>query len=78
MITGAAATAVAAVARAQTDPQRTADADTRLADAPAAPGTTITVERRGDIVLIGLNRPFIQNRLDPPTRVRLAEVFYQY
>jgi enoyl-CoA hydratase len=25
-----------------------------------------------------LNRPFIQNRLDPPSRVRLAEVFYEY
>jgi enoyl-CoA hydratase/carnithine racemase len=36
------------------------------------------VERRGDIVLVGLNRRFIQNRIDPPTRMRLAETFYQY
>lgn len=36
---------------------------------------TITAERRDDIVLIGLNRPFIQNRLDPPSRARLSEVF---
>jgi enoyl-CoA hydratase/carnithine racemase len=35
-------------------------------------------KRGDDIALVGLNRPFIQNRLDPPTRVRLAEVFYQY
>jgi len=24
------------------------------------------------------NRPFIQNRIDPPTRMRLAATFYQY
>jgi len=79
LLTGAAATAVAAVARAQTPPQAPPAApETRLADAPVGPNTTITVERRDEIVLIGLNRPFIQNRLDPPTRVRLAEVFYQY
>jgi len=36
------------------------------------------LERRGDIALIGLNRPFIQNRLDPPARTRLAEIFFQY
>ena len=29
-------------------------------------------------MLVGLNRPFIQNRVDPPTRARLAQVFYQY
>ena len=51
---------------------------TSLGDAPANATTTITVERRDDIVLVGLNRPFIQNRLDPATRVRLAEVLFQY
>jgi hypothetical protein len=51
---------------------------TTLADAPLGPTVTVTVERRGDIVLVGLNCPFIQNRLDPPTRIRLAETFYQY
>jgi enoyl-CoA hydratase len=49
-----------------------------MPDAPLSPTTTITVERRGQIVLIGLNRPFIQNRLDPATRARLAQTFYQY
>ena len=39
-----------------------------LADVPLNASATITVERRADIALIGLNRPFIQNRLDPPTR----------
>jgi enoyl-CoA hydratase/carnithine racemase len=51
---------------------------TTLANAPLASAVTVTVERRGDIVLVGLNRPFIHNRIDPPTRLRLAETFYQY
>ena len=77
LITGAALAAAATVARAATQtpaPEPT----TTLADVPASASATITVERRSDIVLIGLNRPFIQNRLDPPTRVRLAETLYQY
>jgi enoyl-CoA hydratase/carnithine racemase len=77
LIGGAAMTAVAAVAGAQTPTPAIQEA-TRLVDVPLTGTTTISVERRGDIVLIGLNRPFIQNRLDPPTRARLAEVFYQY
>ena len=77
LFTGAAMTAVAAVARAQSQTAPAA-AVTRLADMPLSASATVTVERRGDIALIGLNRPFIQNRLDPPTRVRLAEAFYQY
>jgi enoyl-CoA hydratase len=35
---------------------------TTLADVPLGPAVTLIVERRGDIVLVGLNRPFIQNR----------------
>jgi enoyl-CoA hydratase len=74
LFTGAAMTAVAAVARAQDQ----APAAARLVDVPLTASATVTVERRGDIVLVGLNRPFIQNRIDPPTRLRLAETFYQY
>ncbi|HEV3059338.1 MAG TPA: enoyl-CoA hydratase-related protein [Vicinamibacterales bacterium] len=77
VLTGAAMTAVAAVARAQ-DQTQPAALVTRLADVPLSATATVTVERRGDVALIGLNRPFIQNRIDPPTRVRLAEAFYQY
>ncbi len=51
---------------------------TRLTDAPLAPGVTVTVERREDIVLVGLNRPSIQNRVDPSTRLRLGEIYYQF
>jgi enoyl-CoA hydratase/carnithine racemase len=77
LIAGAAASAVAAVTRTQAQ-SPAAEPQTRLADALPGTNATITVERRDDIVLVGLNRPFIQNRLDPPSRVRLAEVFYQY
>jgi enoyl-CoA hydratase/carnithine racemase len=77
LIAGAAAAAAGAVARAQ-QPPPPAEPATRLADVPLGDGATITAERREDIVLIGLNRPFIQNRLDPATRVRLSEVLYQY
>ena len=77
LLTGAALTAVAAAARVQTQTQP-AEPVTTLADTPPSSSTVVTVERRGQIVLIGLNRPSIQNRLDPPTRVRVAETFYQY
>src|SRR5438046_2444728 len=77
LLKGTALLAVAATARAQGQAPA-AEPVTTLADAPLGSSVTVTVERRGDIVLVGLNRPFIQNRLDPPTRLRLAEVFYQY
>ena len=77
LIGAGAVSAVAAVARAQTPPTP-GSPETQLANVPLSAAVTITVERRDDIVLIGLNRPFIQNRLDPPSRVRLAEVFYGY
>src|SRR5215212_3189001 len=68
--------AVAATTCAQDQPARPPAAT--LADVLLAPTVTVTIERRGDIVLVGLNRTFIQNRIDPPTRLRLAETFYQY
>jgi hypothetical protein len=75
LIKGTAALAVAATARAQGQPP--AEQATTLADVPLGPSVTVTVERRGDIVLVGLNRPFIHNRIDPPTRLRLAATYYQ-
>ena len=78
LITGAALTAAAAAARAQGPPPSAEPATTTLADIPLSSSVTLTVERRGQIALVGFNRPFIQNRLDPPTRLRLAETLYQY
>ena len=77
LITGAALTAAAAAVRAQSQPPG-AEPATTLADVPLGGSATVTVERRGDIALVGLNRPSIQNRIDPPTRTRLAEAFYRY
>jgi enoyl-CoA hydratase len=76
LIQGAALVAVAAArtARAQQPPA----GDTRLTDVPLTTSTTISVERRGEIVLVGINRPSIQNRIDPPTRTLLAQAFYRY
>jgi enoyl-CoA hydratase len=80
LLSGVAMTAAAAVVRAQNQAASPAAAppSTTMLDVPVGASVTITVERRGDIALIGLNRPFIQNRLDPPTRLRLAQAFYQY
>ena len=77
LLKGTAMLAVAATAHAQ-NPTPAEPLATTLADAPIGPSVTITVERRGDIVLVGFNRPFIQNRLDPPTRARLGATFFQY
>ena len=76
LIKGTAMLAVTVTARAQGQPP--AEPVTTLADVALGASVTVTVERRGDIVLVGLNRPFIQNRIDPPTRTRLAETLYQY
>jgi enoyl-CoA hydratase/carnithine racemase len=53
-------------------------AQTSLAPVPLGPAVTLTVERRGMIALVGFNRPQIFNRIDPPTRAKLGEVFYQF
>ena len=53
-------------------------AETKMADIPPSPTAKITVERRGQIVLIGINRPYIYNRIDPETYVGLAKALYQY
>ena len=77
LLKGTAMLAMAATARAQSQPPLS-DAATTLADVRLGPSVAVTVERRGDIVLVGLNRPFIQNRIDPPTRARLGATLYQY
>jgi enoyl-CoA hydratase len=46
-------------------------------DAPG-PAGKVTVERRDSIVLIGINRPEIANRIDPETYLALARALYQY
>ena len=55
-----------------------ASPEVKLEDVLAGPNTKLTIERRGRIVLLGINRPYIQNRIDPETFEKLAEAYYQY
>ncbi|KRR24360.1 enoyl-CoA hydratase-related protein [Bradyrhizobium retamae] len=41
-------------------------------------GAKITIERRGRILLIGINRPYAHNRIDPEAYHALAKVYYDY
>jgi enoyl-CoA hydratase/carnithine racemase len=50
----------------------------RMADAPRTPTTEVTIERRSQIVLIGINRPEVHNRVDPETYSGLGKAFYRY
>jgi enoyl-CoA hydratase len=50
----------------------------RMADIPLSPAAKITVERRGEIVLIGVNRPQIYNRFDPGAFFGLAKAYYDF
>ena len=51
---------------------------TTLKDIPPGPSVKLTIERRGQIVLLGINRPNIQNRIDPETSESLGRAFYDY
>jgi enoyl-CoA hydratase/carnithine racemase len=78
VLTAAATTAAAAIVRAQAPATPAGPASTTLTDVPLAEGTTLTVERRDDIVLVGINRQAAHNRLDGATRRRLGQVLYAY
>ena len=58
--------------------QQTDTPATALQDVPLSSGAKVTIERRGQIVLFGINRPYILNRIDPETYEKLAEAYYQY
>ena len=74
LLTGVVVTAAGADLRAG----HTGAGRTTLENIPLGPAVTITVERRGQIALVGINRPAIQNRIDPQTRLRLNEALYRY
>jgi Enoyl-CoA hydratase/isomerase len=50
----------------------------RMAGIPLSPEAKITVERRGEIVLIEVNRPQISNRFDPEAFFGLAKAYYGF
>jgi enoyl-CoA hydratase/carnithine racemase len=52
--------------------------EVHMSDIPLSANTKITVERRGAIVLIGINRPSIQNRIDPEAFVGLSRAYCDY
>jgi enoyl-CoA hydratase/carnithine racemase len=45
--------------------------------APGAPGK-VAVEQRKDILLIGIDRPASQNRIDAPTLIGLGKTFWRF
>ncbi len=51
---------------------------TRLAEAQLGPNTKLTIELRDQVALFGINRPYIQNRIDPETFQALAKAYYDY
>jgi enoyl-CoA hydratase len=52
--------------------------EVRMVEIPFSATAKVTVERRRQIVLIGINRPYIHNRVDPETYAGLAKAYYQY
>ncbi|WP_081977421.1 crotonase/enoyl-CoA hydratase family protein [Dickeya undicola] len=56
----------------------TAPQPSTLEEVPLESNTTLSIERRGQVALLGLNRPSIQNRIDPETFQALARAIYDY
>jgi enoyl-CoA hydratase/carnithine racemase len=74
LMAAAAASGIALVAQASAQPALGG----KLADVPLAPGVRCTVERRGQIVLLGINRPEVFNRMDPEGSHALAMALTGY
>src|ERR1700739_4066328 len=70
--------AAAPIAEAGDPSTEPADSRTHLAEVPLASGATVTIERRGPVALFGVNRPHIQNRIDPETFQALAKAYHDY
>ena len=49
-----------------------------MVDIPLSPEAKITITRRGQIVLIGINRPQIFNRIDPEAFYALAKAYFDF
>lgn len=68
-------TTASSVLGAEQDPQAQ---PTTLAEVPLGPDVRLTIERRGQVALFGLNRPNAQNRVDPETFQALARAYHDY
>ena len=51
---------------------------TTLAEISVSSNAKLTIERRGQLALFGINRPYIQNRIDPETFRAMAKAYYDY
>jgi enoyl-CoA hydratase/carnithine racemase len=51
---------------------------TTLQDIPLGPDVKLTIERRGQVALFGINRPNIQNRIDQEAFESLGRAHYDY
>src|SRR5260370_24557537 len=71
----AAAPAAATIAVATTLAVKAAQAQSSTAE-KAAP-TCVTLERRESILLIGINRPQVQNRIEVPTFLAIGHAYWQ-
>ena len=60
----------------QHTPNHPADDATTLAEVPDMQDNKLTIERRGQVVLLGINRPAAQNRVDPDIFRALARAFH--
>ena len=72
------AAGVASATQALAQSAAPAPASARLDDVALSPNVRATVERRGQVVLIGINRPDVFNRFDPETQHALAVAFTGY
>jgi enoyl-CoA hydratase len=54
-----------------------AQAATAPASPTSAPPGRVVVETRGAVLLIGIDRPQVQNRFDPPILIGLGKAYYQ-
>src|SRR5262249_39537332 len=64
--------------RALAAEQIDAEQPATLAEVPLAAKNKVTIERRSQVALIGINRPYIQNRIDPEAFQALARAYYDY
>ncbi|WP_349962542.1 enoyl-CoA hydratase-related protein [Rhizobium sp. ZPR3] len=61
-----------------TEVMQQAQTTTTLEEVGVGSGTKLTIERRGQVALLGLNRPAAENRIDPETFRALAKALYGY
>ena len=81
MLGAATLTGLSAVslAHAETPPDGGESGDApRPAEVPLQSGATLTIERRGQVALFGINRQHIQNRIDPVTFRALGKAYYDF